>query len=342
MKHPKTGIVLSLLAFLPYLCVICSGTLRDARAEEKACIRVGYNVQSVNYGPIMVAHEKGFFGNTGVEIKLVPLKSGKEVRQCLAAGQLDMGAACPTDFFPLVAAGAPVVIIAPLTVSNTTVFVRPDSKIETFADFEGKRIEGGRGGHSEFVFRRALKKEGVDVSEIEFIHVGNIYRCMALMVKQVIDVVPMSFYGAHDLQKYGAVVHREWQEKGYADHYWLNKVIGINSDFLRNRTVEVELFIDAMIHTQRYMIDNREESAEIIAQHIKAGSQGAKEFQAAEILQIWDSGVHYTLWYDPRIFTELSNTLVETGMLKREIPPDEIYDPRFEHKLRSAHIEIYE
>ena len=331
-----------MLVFLANLRAVPPLPPRDARAGRDGRIRIGYNAQSVNYGPIMVAHEKGFFEIGGVDIELVPLKSGKEVRQCLAAGQIDLGAACPTDFFPLVAAGAPIAIIAPLTVSNTSVFVRPGSGIETFADFEGKRVEGGRGGHSEFVFRSALKKEGVDVSKIEFVHVGNIYRGMALMVKKVIDVAPLSFYGANDLQESGAVVHREWLEKGYADQYWLNKAIGINRRFLRERAAEVEPFIDAMIQAQRYMVDNREESAAILARRIKTSSEGAKEFQAAEILQIWDSGVHYVLWYDPSIYTELSRTLFENGMLKREVRPDEIYDPRFEDTLRSAHIDIYE
>jgi hypothetical protein len=38
--------------------------------------------------------------------------------------------------------------------------------------FYGRRIRGGRGGHSEIILRRALKKEGVDISKIEFVPGG--------------------------------------------------------------------------------------------------------------------------------------------------------------------------
>lgn len=342
MKRTKIFLGKFFIIVLSILLINHCNILKDEKNNHDVNIRISYNPESVNYGPIIVAYEKGFFNRSGYNIELIPVKSGREVRQGLAANHLDIGIASPTDFFSLIAAGAPVRIVAPLTITNTLVFVRPDNRIMTFQDFKGKKVQGGRGSAPEFVFRRALKKEGVDISDIEFIHIEDIYSGVALMTSKVVDVIPISLYEMIDLQKYGAVVHREWVEKGYSNEYWLNKVIGANIEFLLKNPGAMEIVIEAIIDAQKFIVTNREESAKIIAQHIKHGTQGVKNFLPDDIIKIWGKGVSYTLWYEPNMLLEISQILVEIGMIKKELSLDEVYDSRFETKLKSAHLEVYE
>ena len=70
-------------------------------------IRVGYSAESITDASMVIANEKGYFKNNGLNAEMLPLKSGKEVRLAMTAGQIDVGTGTFTNFMAAIAEGAP-------------------------------------------------------------------------------------------------------------------------------------------------------------------------------------------------------------------------------------------
>lgn len=326
------------------ICIVVIGILlfSSNAPEVKPTIKIGYSSSSVNYGPMMIGVEKGYFESNDYNIEVVALKSGKDIRQGLATGHLDMGLSSASNFFTIIAAGAPVKIISPVTVSNTLLFVRPDNEIETFEDLKGKIIQGGKSGQSEFVFTRALKMEGIDISEIEFLDIEKEFRAHALTDQKVLDAIPNSSYNKGNFDDYGIIVHKEWLEKGYGDKSWPNTVIASNDEFLENNNDAIEFILDAFVKSHKYFEENTEDSAQLIANHINRESLGTADYTKEEILNTLGSGLSYSLWYDPTELVEMAEISFESGALENNLSKDDLLDLRFEDILKNAQDEIYD
>ncbi|XOU94604.1 MAG: ABC transporter substrate-binding protein [Candidatus Kerfeldbacteria bacterium] len=337
-KMSKVEQVLIIVAII----VICFLLFSSNTTETRPTIKIGYNSQSVNYGPMMIGIEKGYFENDDYNIEVVALKSGKDIRQGAATGQLDLGLSSASNFFTIIAADAPVKIIAPVAVSNTLLFVRPDDGIETFEDLKGKVIQGGKSGQSEFVFVRALKIEGIDISEIEFLDIDKGFRPLALMEQKVLDAIPGSSYNKGNFDDFGIAVHKEWVEKGYGDTSWPNTVIATNTEFLENNNEVIEFILGALIKSHEYFENNTEDSAQLIADHINRESLETAEYTKEEVLISLNSGLNFSLWYDPSQLVDMAQTSFESGALEKNLTQDDLLDLRYEELLKKAQDEIYD
>ena len=312
------------------------------KSTNNVDIRVGYDIESINNVPIIIAHERGLFNKHGLVVNLIPLKSGKEIAQTLAIGGIDIGSAGVTNFFIPISKGAPVKIIAPTTMSPTYVYVRPDSHIETLGDLAGKTIASSRGESSNFVLQYVLKRENIDVSSITFLDIEDTYRPIALMEKKIVDAVVVSGGKESLYKKVGAVILKEWETKGYINKTFPRIVIAVNADFVSKNPKKVEKFIDAFIESQRFVNSNPKESAQLVSQYINLGTNGTVNFSPDEIQESWRGDlVQYLLWYDPSVFVDLAKISKEIGDIENVITLEQIFDLRFEQKLKAAQIEIY-
>lgn len=309
--------------------------------EARTVVRVAYNATSANYGVAMVLKDKMFYKNDNFDLELMPLKSATEVRQAIATGQANMGFLSATRAFAAMAAGAPMKFIAPSSVSSIMIFVRNDDEINSLKDLENKKVSGGSGGSSELVFRRAVLKEGLDISKIEFIEIDDQYEPIALTKNMVIDAIPGSLYNSEMTNNFDIKILPEWIEKGYDKEYFPITMIVVNTDFLNENPEINQQIIESIVKTQDFMSVNQEESAQIIASHINANSVGVANFTSEEILGTWEKGLKYSLWLDPDILLEMSKLSYDLGIIEKNLSLEDIYDLRFEELLENANKQIY-
>lgn len=308
--------------------------------QDDNITRIGYNVESLNHGPIMIAYETGIFDKHKLKVELVPLKSGKEIQQTLAIGRIDLGSAGATNFFIPISKGAPVKIIAPLAVSPTQVFVRPDDNIKKINDLVGKTIASRLGESSNLALGYALRKENISLSSIEFVDIDKNIRPIALMEKKIVDAVVAGEYEEKIYLDYGAVLLEEWKTKGYANKSFPRTVIAVNSNFMNENKKTISLFIGAFIESQKFIKDNPDEAAKIIAKHIEEGSEAAIRFSVEDIKDSWKE-LKYVLWYEPYDFVEISKIAEEIGDIESALSLNQIFDLSFEKKLKNAQAKIY-
>lgn len=336
----KTIIIFAvlLIALLAYVFAFQSP---QVETDTLPVVKIAYNVHSVNYSVAMVAAKKDFFKNDNFDVKMMPLKGSKEVRQAIATGHADLGFLSAARAFTGIAAGAPMKFIAPSSIASVMIFVRDDNEINTLKDLENKKVSGGSGGASDFVFRRAFKKEGLDINTIEFIDLDSDYEAIGLSEKKVIDAIPGSIYNVDKMNNFNITIMPEWLEKEYSKEQWPMVMVLANTNFIEKSPKISEQIVASIIKAQKFMNNNKEESAQIVADHINSNTLDVSAFTAEEILNTWQSGLEYTLWSDPNILVEMSKLLYDLGMIEKELVLEDIYDLRYEDILKKAQNEIY-
>jgi ABC-type nitrate/sulfonate/bicarbonate transport system substrate-binding protein len=310
-----------------------------APVKEKV-LRIGYDTSSIVDAPIIVANDAGIFSKHNLKVELFTFQSSKEVQQALAVGKLDIASSGATNFFIPISKNAPIKIISASTVSPTLVFVDPKSNIKKFSDLANKKVAARIGSISNFALGYALVKENIDFNSIKFIDVDSTVRPLALMDKKIVDA---AVAGADDLKTYsdlGAVVFDEWNTKGYANKPFPRTDIAVNTDFLKANKKTVGQFIDAFIESQKFIKDSPDEAADVVAKHVKKGTEGVVDYSVDDVKQAWN-GTKYVLWYEPSDLVEISKVAQAIGDIKSPLTLDQIYDPSFEEKLKDAQSKVY-
>lgn len=126
-----------------------------------------------NHGPIVIAQEKGYFAEQGLDVTIQEPADPSMPPKLVAAGKVDMAISYQPTLTIDVAAGLPLIRSATLIATPlNTLMVMDDSKIESPADLKGKKIGIAIAGTEEATVGTMLKHHGVMWDEVEIINVG--------------------------------------------------------------------------------------------------------------------------------------------------------------------------
>lgn len=149
-------------ALLP--CAVC--------AEKLMLAHVAINPSQ---GMLHLAKDSGMLAKYGFTADVILIPGTPRTIQALIAGDLDYVAAGAPASLRARAQGADVTILSTLAnVSAQRVFLRPDSKLNSFSELKGKIIgvtQYGSGGDT--FLRAALRKTGIKESEVTILQMGG-------------------------------------------------------------------------------------------------------------------------------------------------------------------------
>lgn len=349
----KSGLAVSALVLLALLVIgiyrrtaPIGGVDDGARNEASKVlpkIKIGYRLTNMDAILEVLAQEKGYFKEQGVDAELMVMESADAIPTAVASGQVDVVIAGPPRFYGPIEKGAPVKIIAPSGNTPSELFVRPNSGINNFKDLEGKRVSFGTGGSTnELLLRYVLTKEGVDLKKIKFLAIDNQYLHSMLMEKKTLDAIFIKDAAFADAaRKLGAVVMPGWVSNNYEKNNTA-AIIAINTNYLNNNEVAVKGFFLATIEANRYLKNNLNEASAIIAKYYKDKTNGVVNMAPEEFAGFINDGkLSYPVWDDMTLVAEMARISGELGLTKRILTQDEIFDFRFKSLLESAQNEIY-
>lgn len=144
--------------------------------------------------PILVAQNKGYFSQEGVEVELVPFQSAVESQSAIQAGQLD-GMITDTVVAILLNNSGLNVKITSLTLGSTpqegrfAIVAAPGSDIKSPADLKGRTIGISNNSIIEYVTDRMLEEQGIDPSQVIKTSVPKIPVRMEMLVNNQIDAI---------------------------------------------------------------------------------------------------------------------------------------------------------
>jgi ABC-type nitrate/sulfonate/bicarbonate transport system substrate-binding protein len=154
------------------LAVLCALLPCCVFAEKLMLAHVAINPSQ---GMLHLAKDSGMLAKYGFTADVILIPGTPRTIQALIAGDLDYVAAGAPASLRARAQGADVVILSTLAnVSSQRVFIRPDSKLNSFSDLKGKLIgvtQFGSGGDT--FLRAALRKTGIKESEVTIIQMGG-------------------------------------------------------------------------------------------------------------------------------------------------------------------------
>ena len=145
------------------------GSAASAYAEET--LRLEWVMQGQFAGPI-VALEKGYYKEAGVELELLPAGPDIKPAVTVAQGADTFGLGHPNQIISARANGVPLVMVMQFGQKSATTYVaRKDSGIESVADMPGHSVGLWFGG-DEHEFMAMLNAAGVDQGDVQIISQG--------------------------------------------------------------------------------------------------------------------------------------------------------------------------
>ncbi len=306
-------------------------------------IKVGGDLPNFDTVPLILAYEKGYFQDQGIQIELVQVQNSY-APAAIVGGKANIIIIGASRLYSLIEKGAPIKILAPMSNSAWELFVRPDSGINTFKDIEGKTVSyGNTGGTKELLLRYILTKENVNITKINFIDIDSQYLHIALMKQKTIDATLFQGAGYLDVaKKLGAIVLPEWQEKNYKK-YPTSMTITINTDFLNKNEENVRRFFKALIEANRFLKEHLDESAVSMTDYLRKNTENAIDLKPEEFKNLVNEGkIAYSLWEDTTLNVEMARIGYELGKTEQLLTIDKLYDLRFRSLLEQAQNEIYE
>jgi len=140
-----------IFASLTLVCVLVAPLSVAFAAKDK--IKIGWVFAMAN-APILIAEQKGYFTEMGVEVTALTFSSGPLVHQALAAGELDMAYIGAPPVYHWFSRGLNSRILAKVNYGQAAVMVRKGEGITTVAGLRGKKMAGVRKGSGMDVLLR--------------------------------------------------------------------------------------------------------------------------------------------------------------------------------------------
>lgn len=158
-----------------------TATEQAAAPEEELTEATIGIVPVLIYGPVLLAHEKGYFEDYGIASELSPLAGGADMVTLTANGDFDfgIGGAGPA-FFNAINRGVELTVIAPLHFERpplaTPLMVskeRYDSgELDSIEKLEGKKVSVNARGATEYWLDQALRQGGLTIEDIDLQELG--------------------------------------------------------------------------------------------------------------------------------------------------------------------------
>lgn len=313
----------------------------NEKTESLPKVTVGFPIQSLDATPIILAYQKGYFREQGIDVSLVHLQSS-EGALAVGSGKVDIDVTGASRLFGPIEKGAPVKLLSLMSDMTAYLFVRPDSGITTLKDLEGRKVSLGPAGSYRLKWGYITQKDGVDSSKIEIIEIDKVYLPMALMDKKTVDaaLIDEPAYVAKAKEQ-GAIVLPYWYEMDY-QKVPTGSSVSVNTDFLKDNEASITKFYKAMIQAHRYLRDNLSDASVIITKYLKENTNGAMDIKPEDFAKlVSDGSVRYILWQDPSPIIDMAKINYDLGLSTRVLSSDDLYDLRFQELLKSAQSDIY-
>ncbi len=142
-----------------------------------------------DHGPIIVAQEKGYFKEQGLEVEVIAPADPADPPKLAAAGKADLAVSYQPQLHLQVAEGLPLKRVGTLVGTPLNcLLVLEDGPIKKISDLKGKKVGFSVAGVEEAVLGTMLASDGLKMTDVEMVNV-NWSLSPSLMSKQVDAVI---------------------------------------------------------------------------------------------------------------------------------------------------------
>jgi putative hydroxymethylpyrimidine transport system substrate-binding protein len=151
-----------------FLLVPISG----AAAAERLIVLLDWFVNP-DHAPLIVAQEKGFFADRGLEVELIAPADPNDPPKLVAAKKADIAVSYQPQLHIQVGAGLPLRRIGTLVATPlNSLVVLADGPIRSIADLKGRKVGFSVGGFEDALLKAMLARHGLDLDDVTLINVN--------------------------------------------------------------------------------------------------------------------------------------------------------------------------
>ncbi|WP_424973447.1 ABC transporter substrate-binding protein [Dinoroseobacter sp. S124A] len=174
------------MKYLAFAAALTAAT--PALAADKMTLLLDWFVNP-NHGPIILAEERGYFAEAGLEVEVIAPADPSAPPKLVAAGQGDLAVSYQAQTHLQVHEGLPLLRVGTLVATPLNCLLTlEDGPIKSPADLKGGKIGFSVAGVEEALLRAVLGKYGVAFEEVELVNV-NFSLSPSLMSGQVDAVI---------------------------------------------------------------------------------------------------------------------------------------------------------
>jgi NitT/TauT family transport system substrate-binding protein len=181
------------VTILALLALLGAGSLALAQSRPLQ-LRIAVHTQVVG-APDVIAIRQGYFKQEGLEVEWRRFALGKEGRDAMIAGALDVNSTAPTPFLIGLDKAVPATAIAVNSYFCGTnhVVVRKESDINSPAQLKGKRIGLPKGTITEYVLlSRLLPAYGLKAGDYEVASIPDAKDRIPSLIAKAIDAATLA------------------------------------------------------------------------------------------------------------------------------------------------------
>ncbi len=163
------------------------GAAAPAKAE-KLTVMLDWFINP-DHGPLIVALEKGFFAEAGLEVELIEPADPNDPPKLVAAGQAALAVSYQPQLHIQAAAGLPLTRIGTLVATPLNTLLALDGgPVEKIADLKGRKVGFSVGGFEDAALKAMLAPAGLGLDDITLVNV-NFSLSPSLLAGQVDAVI---------------------------------------------------------------------------------------------------------------------------------------------------------
>ena len=290
----------------------------QAMANDKMTVLLDWFVNP-DHGPLIIAQEKGYFADAGLEVEIVAPADPSAPPKLVAAGQADIAISYQPQLHLQIAEGLPLVRVGTLVATPLNcLLVLEEGPVKSLADLKGRKVGYSVAGVEEALLTGMLAPHNVTPSDIELINV-NFSLSPALMSGQV-DAVIGAFrnFELNQMDIEGVKGRCFYLEEegipSYDELIYVANPANMDAD-------KMARFIGATELATQFIINNPRESWKIF-------SGTAKELQNELNERAWaDTLPRVALRpaaFDAGRYQRFQSFLIESGLLSEAMPIDKI------------------
>ena len=186
----KRGPALALVLTLGFVL----GGAAAGEAQRPLSVRLGLHTAMMG-APDVMAIRQGYFKQEGLEVEWRRFALGKEGRDAMIAGAIDINHTAPTPFLIGLEKGIPYTAVAvnSLFCGTNHIVVRKDSDINSVAQLRGKKIGIPRGTITDYVFAaRIAPAYGLKPGDYELANIPDAKDRVPSLIAKAIDAAALT------------------------------------------------------------------------------------------------------------------------------------------------------
>lgn len=270
-------------------------------AQTKVVIGTG---KDPNLGaPLIVAREKGFFREAGLDVELKYFPTGGDTIAAFVGGSIHLGSSGSTPTTHLRSRPFPVKIVSRISDISGAQQLIVKEGVKSLEELYGKKVGVMRGTASDALFNSIVKGYGLDMSKFEIVNMGPTEMLQGF-VRGAVDAVALWEPHSTRARKTGngkvlvSATHsflgpKPAAKRVYGDH----SVLFASENYLREQGPAVRAALTALAKTMEFMDKNRKETIAILAKELNL-----EPADMADIMKV----NRYTLMIDEEMVADLN------------------------------------